>query len=157
VIGLQLTGEALPGPAPLIDVAMHGTSRDLNPSVRDEAYRIAGEALRIAVKHAGARHVTVTIHFESRQFRLTVRDDGRGIDPDTMQRQQVAGYFGLAGMRERAAIVKGQLDVRSERGTRTQIELRVPAAIAYRPSSRTSWWSRLRRRGSEPSDATVHG
>jgi signal transduction histidine kinase/ligand-binding sensor domain-containing protein len=130
-IGMQLTSEASPGSVPLIDVAIDGTSRDLNPVVRDEAYRIAGEALRNAVKHAGARRIAVTIHYESRQLRLTVHDDGKGIDADTMTRRQVDGHFGLPGMRERAAIVKGQLDVRSERGAGTEIELRVPGRTAY--------------------------
>ena len=156
-IGLQVTSERSPGPVPLIDVAVDGESRDLNPVVRDEAYQIAGEALRNAVKHAGARHVTVTIHYESRQLRLTVRDDGKGIDAETLARQQVDGHFGLPGMRERAAIVKGRLEVRRATGGGTQIELRVPATIAYRASGRTSWWSRLRRGPSEPSDPTVHG
>jgi signal transduction histidine kinase/ligand-binding sensor domain-containing protein len=156
-IGLQLTSEDSPGPVPLIDVAVDGESRNLNPVVRDEAYQIAGEALRNAVKHAGARRVTVTIHYESRQLRLTVHDDGKGIEAETLARQQVEGHFGLPGMRERAAIVKGRLELRSERGAGTEIELRVPATTAYRASGCASWWSRLRRRQSEPSDATVHG
>jgi signal transduction histidine kinase len=155
-MGMQLTSEAAPGPVPLIDVAVDGTSRDLNPVVRDEAYQIAGEALRNAVKHAGARAVTVTIHYESRQLQLTIRDDGKGIDAETLRRHQVAGHFGLPGMRERAAVVKGRLEVRSAIGRGTEIELSVPAAIAYRPSG-TSWWSRVRRRQREPSEATVHG
>lgn len=156
-IGAELTSDPSAVDVPTIDIDVDGASRDLNPVVRDEAYRIAGEALRNAVKHAQARRVVLTIHYEPRQFRLTVRDDGTGMNGQTMPRQQPAGHFGLPGMRERAAIVKGQLDVRSERGTGTEIELRVPAAIAYRASGPTSWWSRVRRRRSEPSDATVHG
>jgi hypothetical protein len=46
-------------------------------------------------------------------------------------------------MRERAAIVKGQLEVRSAIGAGTEIELRVPAAIAYGKAARASWWSRF--------------
>ncbi len=149
-VGLQLTSEVAWPERPLIDVAVDGTSRNLNPVVRDEAYRIAGEALRNAVKHASARRVTVTIHYEPRQLRLTVRDDGRGIDPETIARQQVDGHFGLPGMRERAAIVNGRLDVRSERGAGTEIELRVPAATAYRASGRAPRWSRLWRGEAEP-------
>jgi signal transduction histidine kinase len=156
-LGLHVTSERSPGPVPLIDVAVDGESRDLNPVVRDEAYQIAGEALRNAVKHAGARHVTVTIHYESRQLRLTVRDDGKGIAAEMLARQRVDGHFGLRGMRERAAIVKGRLEVRGVIGRGTQIELRVPATIAYRASARTSWWSWLRRGPSEPSGPTVHG
>jgi signal transduction histidine kinase/streptogramin lyase len=142
-IGLQLTSERSPGPVALIDVAVDGTSRDLNPVVRDEAYQIAGEALRNAFNHAHAQHIGVTIHYEPRQLRLVVRDDGKGIDAETLGRQHVEGHFGLPGMRERAAIVKGRLGVRSTLGRGTEIELTVPAATAYRPSARASRWSRL--------------
>ena len=131
-IGAELTSDPAAGPVPLIDVEVDGASRDLNPVVREEAFRIAGEALRNAVKHAEARRVIVTIHYEPRQLRLVIRDDGKGIDATTMARQQLAGHFGLPGMRERAAIVKGRLDVRSAPEAGTEIELRVPAAIAYR-------------------------
>jgi signal transduction histidine kinase len=155
-IVLQLTSDGSRGPVPLIDVAIDGTSRDLNPVVRDEAYQIAGEALRNAVKHAGARQVTVTIHYESRQLRLTIHDDGKGIDAETMARQQVEGHFGLPGMYERAAIVKGRLEVRSAMSGGTEIELSVPAATAYRPSRRTSWWSRLRRETPGAAGVTAH-
>jgi ligand-binding sensor domain-containing protein/signal transduction histidine kinase len=137
-IGLQLTSEGSPGPVPLIDVAVDGTPRDLNPVVREETFRIACEALRNAIKHAYAQHIAVTIHYEGRQLRLVIRDDGKGMDAETIARQQVDGHFGLPGMRERAAIVKGQLDVRGERGTGTEIELRVPARTAYRAPRTTS-------------------
>jgi signal transduction histidine kinase len=130
-IGLQLTREGWSnGAGPLIDVTVDRTSRDLNPMVRDEAYQTS-QAKRNAVKPAGARCVAVTIHYESRQLRLTVHDDGKGIEAETLARQQVEGHFGLPGMREPAAIVKGQLHVRSERGAGTEIELRVPARTAY--------------------------
>jgi hypothetical protein len=52
---------------------------------------------------------TVEIRYDKRQFRLRVRDDGTGIDEDTMQRQP-SGHFGLPGMRERAEIVGGHLE-----------------------------------------------
>ena len=116
---------------PAIDIEMEGPSRNLNPVVREEAYRIAAEALRNAFKHAQARRIRVIIRYEARQFRLTVRDDGKGMDAETIQRQQVAGHFGLPGMRERAAIVKGRLDLHSEPGSGTEIELTIPGAVAY--------------------------
>jgi signal transduction histidine kinase len=141
-LGVELTSELTVVEAPVIDIRIDGESRNLKPLVRDEAFRIAGEALRNAIKHSGAQHVTVTIHYERRQLRLVVRDDGKGIDAETLARQQAASHFGLPGMRERAAIVKGQLEVRSAPGAGTEIELGVPAVIAYRRSAR-SWWSRV--------------
>jgi signal transduction histidine kinase/ligand-binding sensor domain-containing protein len=155
-VGAELTSDPSAVDPPAFEVDIIGESRDLNPIVRDEAYRIAGEALRNAVKHAQARRITVTIHYEPRQLRVTVHDDGKGIDAETIARQQVAGHFGLPGMRERAAIVNGQLEVRSAVGAGTEIELRVPGSTAYRASGRTSRWSRLRRMTAEPSDAAAH-
>jgi hypothetical protein len=121
-----------------IEVEVDGQSRDLNPVVREEAYRIVGEAVRNAFKHAQARHIIVTIHYDAQQLRLTIRDDGKGMDEETIRRQQPTGHFGLPGMRERAAIVRGRLEVRSAMGFGTEIELRIPAAIAYGPSA--PWW-----------------
>jgi signal transduction histidine kinase len=131
VIGAELTGDPSAGRMPRIDIEVDGAARDLNPVVREEAFRIAGEALRNVVKHADAQHIVVTIHYEPRQFRLVIRDDGKGIGAETMARRQVASHVGLPGMRERAAIVNGQLDVRSEHGAGTEIELRVPRRTAY--------------------------
>ena len=98
--------------------------------VRDEAYRIAAEALRNAFRHAHARQITVEIRYDKRRFRLRVRDDGKGIDEEILRRQP-AGHFGLPGMRERAEIVGGRLDVWSKVDSGTQVELSIPGAIAY--------------------------
>ena len=64
-------------------------------------------------------------------FRLRVRDDGKGIDPDERARAERSGHWGLKGMRERAERLGGELEVWSEPGAGTEIELRVPASIAY--------------------------
>ncbi len=60
---------------------------------------------------------------------------GRGSTQRRWRGSRSTGHFGLPGMRERAAIVKGQLDVRSARGGGTEIELRVPGRVAYRASA----------------------
>jgi ligand-binding sensor domain-containing protein/signal transduction histidine kinase len=131
---------------PVVDVTVDGASRDLNPLVRDEACRIAGEALRNSFRHAGARHISVTLHYDVRQFRLTVADDGKGIEAATLGGQQPASHFGLPGMRERAAVIGAQLDLRSTIGRGTEVELRVPGHNAYlaaAPARR--WWDAFRR------------
>ena len=148
-IGAELSSDRSDVAAAAIEVEVDGASRDLNPVVREEAYRIAGEALRNAFKHAQARQIIVTIHYEERQPRLTIRDDGTGMDEETMRRQQRPGHFGLSGMRERAAIVRGRLEVRCAVGVGTEIELRVPGAIAYRTPARL-WWLRVFERGDGP-------
>ena len=141
-IGKELTSDASAPDAPAIDVEVEGAPRQLNPVVRDEAYRIAGEALRNAFRHAQARRITVAIRYDGRQFRLRVRDDGKGVDEETIRRGH-AGHFGLHGMRERAEIVGGRLEVWSKPDAGTEVELCVPGAIAYGVPARRSWWSRV--------------
>jgi signal transduction histidine kinase/ligand-binding sensor domain-containing protein len=118
------------GESPVIDLEVEGVPRRLKPVVRDEAYRIAGEALRNAFRHAQAQRISVEIRYDKRQFRLRVGDDGTGIDEETMQRQP-PGHFGLPGMRERAEIVGGHLEVWSKLNSGSQVELTIPGAIAY--------------------------
>jgi signal transduction histidine kinase len=140
--GQQLTNTAATVDHPAIEVEVEGGPRRLNPVVRDEAYRIAGEALRNAFRHARAQRVTVEIKYERRQFRLLVRDDGKGIEDTTTLGGQV-GHYGLPGMRERAEVVRGKLEVWSKLNSGTQVELSVPGKIAYGKLTHQSWWSRL--------------
>jgi signal transduction histidine kinase/streptogramin lyase len=123
-------------------VAVEGEPRDLHPILRDEIYRIAAEALRNAFRHAQARQVEVEIRYDNEQFRLRVRDDGKGIDPAILSRQGSEGHYGLHGMRERATLIGGKLTVWSEVEAGTEVELRVPASAAYASARRVSWWSR---------------
>jgi signal transduction histidine kinase len=116
---------------------VEGTPRDLQPILRDEVYRIAGEALRNAFRHAQARRIEVAIGYGERQFRLRVHDDGKGIDPEVLDGQAPAGHFGLPGMRERAELIGGNLEVWSQRQSGTEVGLNIPASIAYAVSSET--------------------
>lgn len=156
-IGADLTRQHA-ATAPVVGVAVDGASRGLNPLVREEACRIAGEALRNAFHHADARHVTVTLHYGARQFRLTIVDDGKGIEPATLEGQQPGSHFGLPGMRERAGVIGGQLDVRSANGRGTEVELRVPDHHAYVATAQARhWWHALRRERAPAEDADQPG
>jgi signal transduction histidine kinase len=73
----------------------------------------------------------VDIRYDSHEFRLRVRDDGKGIDGTVLAAQGLEGHYGLRGMPERAALIGGTLAVRSEAGAGTQVELRVPASSLY--------------------------
>jgi signal transduction histidine kinase/ligand-binding sensor domain-containing protein len=111
-----------------MQVEVHGVARALHPIVRDETFRIAGEALRNALRHARALRIEVEIVYDRQQLRLRVRDDGKGIDP---RLELPHGHFGLVGMRERAAVIGGRLTVWSALDAGTEIELTVPAVSAY--------------------------
>jgi len=119
------------GDATGFSVDVEGTPQDLHPIQRDEIYRIAGEALRNAFHHARARQIEVEVRYDARQLRVRVRDDGIGIDASVLSGEGHSGHFGLRGMRERAKAIGGQLEVWSEHGAGTEIELTVPGSVAY--------------------------
>jgi signal transduction histidine kinase len=132
--------DTAPRPA-VVDVAVEGTPRDLHPILRDDIYRIAGEALRNAFRHARARRIEVQVHYDDAELRLRVRDDGKGIDPAMLDGER-KGHFGLAGIRERAELIGGHLELWSRPGLGTEVELTIPARAAYAtPRARgRSWW-----------------
>lgn len=126
---------------PEFTMQVEGAQRGLHPILRDEVYRVAGEALRNAFRHADARRIEVEVRYDERRFRLRVRDDGKGIDPNLLAGDGRAGHFGLRGMRERAKRVGGKLTVWSELQSGAEVELSIPAVRAYtkfRPPRR-SW------------------
>jgi signal transduction histidine kinase len=73
----------------------------------------------------------VEIHYERRQLRLWVRDNGKGIDQKILGGGGRPGHFGLAGMQERAKLVGGKLTVLSRLEAGTEAELTIPASVAY--------------------------
>jgi signal transduction histidine kinase/ligand-binding sensor domain-containing protein len=134
-VGAELVSTKEGENRPDFKVRVQGSAVSLVPLVRDEIYRIAVEALRNAFRHALARYIEVDIHYEKRQIRLQVRDDGRGIDQKVLGEGQREGHHGLPGMYERAKLIGGAVAVWSEIDSGTEIELTVPASIAYAESS----------------------
>jgi signal transduction histidine kinase len=92
-------------------VAVEGHARDLHPLLRDEIYKIAAEALRNAFHHAQAKQIEVEVRYDDDQFRLRVRDDGKGMDAAVLSSHGLEGHYGLPGMRERASLIEGKLVV----------------------------------------------
>lgn len=117
--------------SPEFRVDVEGTPRDLAPIVRDDVYRIAGEAVRNAFQHAQATRIEVEIQYQQRQLRLSIRDNGRGIDTKILDAGARAGHYGLLGLHERAKLASGRLTVWSEPGSGTEIELTIPASGVY--------------------------
>jgi two-component system, NarL family, sensor histidine kinase DevS len=111
-----------------IDLASDGgreTTR-LSGEIESTIYRLVQEALTNIVKHAEAEHAWAEISEDERQVTVTVRDDGRGFDPD-----QPGGGFGLVGMRERAELVNGRLAIDSSPEHGTTVRLVLPAERAH--------------------------
>ena len=133
-------------------VVVEGTPRSLRALVREEIYRIGGEALANAFRHAAASGVETVLEYGRNHFRLMVRDDGQGIDPEVLKAGR-EGHFGLSGLRERAARIGARLKVRTAAGAGTEIDLLVPAAAAFeRPARRGPryWIGTLYSRDSRP-------
>jgi len=116
--------------SPTLRVSMEGTPRELHPILRDDLYRIAREALRNAFVHAQASKIEADITYDARLLRLRIRDDGKGIDPKLLNTGR-DGHWGLTGMRERAEQIGARLDIWSEVGAGTEVELRIPGSVAY--------------------------
>jgi signal transduction histidine kinase len=75
-------------------------------------------------------------------FRLRIRDDGQGIEPRVFKEGGRLGHWGLRGIRERADRIGARLEVWSEPGKGTEVQLLVPASVAYE-SFRDSYRARL--------------
>ncbi len=95
----------------------------LLPEIETALYRIVQEALTNAVKHGHAKRAVIEIKEESGVIELLVRDDGRGFDTAA-----ATDGFGLLGMRERVALLGGELDVGSGAGVGTTVTARLPSA-----------------------------
>ncbi|MGH2986824.1 MAG: sensor histidine kinase, partial [Solirubrobacterales bacterium] len=88
------------------------------------AYRVAQEALSNAARHSGAGELRVRLEHADGSVELSVADDGRGFTFD-----QASRGLGLAGMRERALLVNGDLRVESRPEVGTRVRLRVPIGV----------------------------
>ena len=90
-------------------------------------FRITQEALHNAIQHADASEIAVRLTQYPDRLRLTVTDDGRGIIGGVEPARFVAqGHFGLAGMRERAAMIGAKLDVQTAADYGTVVILELP-------------------------------
>jgi signal transduction histidine kinase/ligand-binding sensor domain-containing protein len=143
-LGLELATVQENSNSPQFRIAVEGATRDLYPLLRDEVFRIAGEALRNAFRHAQATHIDAGMRYDKHEFRLRISDDGKGFDTHAIDLGEPVGHFGLRGMRERAKLIGGRLELRSEAECGTVIELLIPATLAYANSAtrRRFWFSR---------------
>jgi len=100
-----------------------GLVRRLSDHTEVAAYRIAQEALANAVAHSGCSRVDIDLEFGESEIGLTIADDGSGFDHRDID---TLGSFGIMGMRERADLVGGSLDITSELGVGTTVSFIAP-------------------------------
>jgi signal transduction histidine kinase/ligand-binding sensor domain-containing protein len=106
-------------------VNVTGELKQLPEEVEQHILRIAQEAVANVVKHAAASSIWIRLHMEARRLCLRVEDDGRGFEQQEAF-STAGGHFGLLGMRERAERMEGTLNLTSQPGDGTQVEVTVP-------------------------------
>jgi signal transduction histidine kinase len=122
---------------PSIDFQQTGKERRLSREVELALYRIAQEALNNVVRHASAKHATVSIRFE-KEVSLEVRDDGIGfVVPKSPTDFAPNGHFGLLGIRERADLIGAKLEVQSETGQGTRLSVRLTEPTTHTKSKKS--------------------
>lgn len=113
------------------EVELAASSRGRLPrDVETAFYRVAQEALTNAARHSRARRVRISVERRRGVARLTVADDGCGFEVDRVLGSAV--HLGLHGIRERAALLGGQAEIRSRLGRGTRIMVTVPLSPAVR-------------------------
>jgi signal transduction histidine kinase len=113
-------------PRLVVQLSMNSGTESLGQTVELALYRIVQEALTNCVRHAGARHFNIALRRDVRErgdLVLELRDDGAGLQVDGVRPLGC----GLAGMRERAAMLGGRMDLLSEPGRGVTIRVEIPA------------------------------
>lgn len=101
-----------------LDLPSHAALPD---PIRDHALRILSESLTNIARHAKASQAWVNVKASDTVIEIEVRDDGVGFDPQNLP----SGHYGLLGMRERARLAGGRLDVTSKMGEGTTVKFLV--------------------------------
>lgn len=131
---------ALRGPNKIdVRLTVLGTPVPLLPLVRDAVYRVGREALANAYLHAGPTRVEIEVAYGPSEFRLLVRDNGRGF----RTLEAPSDHWGLRGMHECAEAIGAALEVRSRPSHGTEVVLVVPNARAWKRQTALAIWGSL--------------
>jgi signal transduction histidine kinase len=95
-------------------------------------YRIVQEGINNVVKHSQATEAAVVLKLESGALRISIRDNGRGLTPGQNIDEGSSGGFGLSGIRERARIMNGRVEVDSSPGQGFNLNVEIPGGASQR-------------------------
>jgi signal transduction histidine kinase len=109
-------------------IAKMGRPKPVAPAVLHQIYLITREALLNALRHSQATKIEVEIAYSPRKLRVTVRDNGTGIEPELLRSGRKA-HWGLTVMRERAANIGAHLRIRTRPKAGTELLLSLPSAM----------------------------
>ncbi len=127
-LGLAASLESLAASIPQLEVHAEARPCELPAHVATSVYRIAQEALQNVVKHAGATKARLRLLTHGDTITLEVEDDGQGFTSTSSPQPASPAGYGLPGMRERAELLGGTLEVKSYPGQGTLLRLRFPAS-----------------------------
>ncbi len=136
-LGLAASLESLGHSFPTLDVQVDAAELNMAEHAETAVYRTAQEALQNVAKHADASSVRVRLFRQGSRAVLEVADDGTGFDMDAPGSPGPTG-LGLSGMRERAELLGGRLDLSAAPGRGTTVRLTIPfLPAAQAPGSPT--------------------
>lgn len=111
-----------------LDLSLPEQMPPLSPDIEQCVYRITQEAIANVLHHANGHCLWVTLACDGGNLRLFVRDDGIGFD---VKSDAPSGHYGLAGMRERARLVGGDVTIESGRGRGTNVQLIIEKGLNH--------------------------
>ena len=113
-----------------IRILVEGHPRRLYPVTGNDVLQIGRQAIANAFQHSRATRIRVLVSYSPRDLRVSVQDNGCGIDERTITHGR-KGHHGIAGMRERAERIGATFTIRSSAGEGTEVDLSVPADLIY--------------------------
>jgi signal transduction histidine kinase len=121
----KLLGEVAPGQSTQIRIFVQGKPWAVKPAIHEQLFLIGREAVMNALRHSEATNIEVELQYLRDVLRVLVRDNGRGITPEAVQKAGDA-HWGLRGMRDRAENIGARFDIWSSPGAGTEVHVGVP-------------------------------
>jgi signal transduction histidine kinase len=121
-----------------------GNPQAVRRNIRNEASCIGREALINAFQHSRATKIEAEIIYRSRTVSLRIRDNGKGIRRDILAHGRSA-QSGLSAMEDRACKIGARLSIWSRTGRGTEVDLTIPARVAYPWRQAYPIWQRMKR------------
>jgi signal transduction histidine kinase len=139
----NLLSEVATGRDLRLRVFVEGKPWTLNSAIQEQLFLIGREAAMNALRHSQATKIEVEVQYLRDLLRVFVRDNGRGIDPEAVQKESDS-HWGLRGMRERAENIGARFGVSSSVGAGTEVRVAVPVDVAKRQATVTVLGNRQR-------------
>jgi len=151
----NLLGEVATGRGLRLRVFVQGKPWTLNPAIQEQLFLIGREAAMNALRHSQATKIEVEVQYLRDLLRVFVRDNGRGINPEAVQKGSDS-HWGLRGMRERAENIGARFGIWSRTGAGTEMCVAIPIDFAKRqPMDGAATDSRRESAGSRAKRATT--